>query len=91
MRTNGISQSCVSYSPVEFNFQHIWAVKQVSLWAPVTPYYLLFLCQVLFHFETEHQFKQEAIIAEAIGPLEGPEAVKVPPAMEVLVKTRQRQ
>lgn len=60
-------------------------------WAPMTPDYVLFLCQVILLFETEHQFKQEAIIAQAMGPLEGPEAVKAPPAMNLLVKTRQRQ
>lgn len=39
----------------------------------VTPYYLLFLHQVLHgYFETEHQFKQKAIIAETVGPLKGP-------------------
>lgn len=57
----------------------------------MTPYYLLFLCQVLLHFVTEHQFKQEAIIAEAIEPLKGPEALWAPPATEIAEKTRQRQ
>lgn len=62
---------------------------KVTLWTPENPYYLLFLCQVLWHFETEHQFKQKAIIA--MGAPKGPEAVRAPPAMKVLVKTRRRQ
>lgn len=52
--------------------------------------YLLFLCQVLLHFETEHQFKQKPITAEAIGTQKGAEAVRDPPAIPILVKTRQR-
>lgn len=63
----------------------------LPLWAPVTPHHLLFLCQVILLFETEHQFKQEAIIAQAIGAQKGPEAVRAPPAMKLLVKTRPRQ
>jgi len=46
---------------------------------------------VILLFETEHQFKQEAIIAQAIGAQKGPEAVRAPPAMKLLVKTRPRQ
>lgn len=79
------------HNNVSAEFKHIRVGKQVPSRAPVTPYYLLFLCQVLLHFETEHQFKQEAIIAEAIGPLRGPGAVRAPPAMQLLVKTRQKQ
>lgn len=55
-----------------------------------SPYYLLFLYQALLHFETEHQFKQRVIIAEATEQLKGPEGVKAPQAMEIRVKTRQR-
>lgn len=43
-----------------------------------------------FVFETEHQFKQRAIIAEATEQLQGPEGARAPLAMEIRVKTRQR-
>lgn len=57
----------------------------------VNPYYLLFLHQVLQgYFETEHQFKQKAIIADS-GTIEGACGRRVSPAAEILVKTRQRQ
>lgn len=57
---------------------------------PSDPCYLLFLCQVLLHFETEHQFEQNPITAEAIGIQKGAEAVRDPPAIPILVKTSQR-
>lgn len=38
-----------------------------------------FLPQVLVLFETKHQFKQRAVIAEAVGPPKGPQAAGAPP------------
>lgn len=57
----------------------------------LTPYSSLFSHQVLLHFETEHQFKQKDVIAEAEGSLRGPTEVRVSPVVEFFVKTRQRQ
>lgn len=61
------TKSCLLLSAVRWWGEEKWETS----WAPKNPHYLLFLCQVLLHFETEHQFKQEAKIAKAIEPLEG--------------------
>lgn len=70
--------SVVSY-PRALNIQ---ASTLISSPKPATTF--CFFDWVLLLFETEYQFKQKAIIAEA-------EDARVPPAMEILVKTRHRQ
>lgn len=55
-----------------------------NVMGPIDPFYLLFLCPVLLHFETEHRFKQKPRTAEAIGAQKGAEAVRDPPAIPFL-------